>query len=201
MAHISHVFSICVRQMVFHAVFFANQYNRAYNNGIANMQPIFQQYVGQPLLFGFGTHCYRYLRHSTNPRYSIPQINNYPTTTSGVQIIMTIIYACTVWAELTLVSLLTAFRAIRYGPTGQTLAASCIRRSKFDLVSIFTEKLLTSVHIGCKYYLLCITSYLGYPDLVEVDVSHLSGGILRSKRTVHGVSLSNTSKPTFEEQS
>lgn len=82
--------------------------------------------------------CYRYLRHSTNPRYSIPQINNYPTTTSGVQIIMTIIYACTAWAELILVTLLTAFRAIRYGLTGQTLAASCIRRSKFELISIFT---------------------------------------------------------------
>ncbi|OKL59193.1 hypothetical protein UA08_05880 [Talaromyces atroroseus] len=49
----------------------------AFNNGIANTQPIFQQY----------------LRHSTNPRYSIPQINNYPTTTSGVQILMTVIYA------------------------------------------------------------------------------------------------------------
>ncbi|EED14914.1 pantothenate transporter, putative [Talaromyces stipitatus ATCC 10500] len=49
----------------------------AFNNGIANMQPIFQQY----------------LRHSENPHYSIPQINNYPTTTSGVQILMTIIYA------------------------------------------------------------------------------------------------------------
>uniref|UniRef100_A0A093V4C8 Pantothenate transporter liz1 n=2 Tax=Talaromyces marneffei PM1 TaxID=1077442 RepID=A0A093V4C8_TALMA len=35
----------------------------------------------------------KYLRHSTDPRYSIPQINNYPTTTSGVQILMTIIYA------------------------------------------------------------------------------------------------------------
>lgn len=94
-----------------------------------------------------------------------------------------------------------AFRAIRYGPTGQTLAASCIRRSKFELISIFTEKLLSSNYLGCKYCLLCVSGYLGYPHLVEVDMSHLSRGIIRSKRTVHGVSLLNTSKPAFEEQS
>ncbi|KKA20500.1 Pantothenate transporter [Rasamsonia emersonii CBS 393.64] len=48
-----------------------------FSNGNGGSQPVFQQY----------------LRHSTHPKYSITQINTYPTTTSAVQIAMIIIYA------------------------------------------------------------------------------------------------------------
>ncbi|KAJ9192173.1 hypothetical protein DTO164E3_8509 [Paecilomyces variotii] len=49
----------------------------AFNNGIALSQPVFQQY----------------LRLSKNPKYSVAEINDYPTTTSAVQVVMTIVYA------------------------------------------------------------------------------------------------------------
>jgi hypothetical protein len=42
-------------------------------------QPIFQQF----------------LKASTDPVYSISQINSYPTTTPAVQVVTTLIYACT----------------------------------------------------------------------------------------------------------
>ncbi|KAH1283315.1 hypothetical protein KXV81_004202 [Aspergillus fumigatus] len=50
-----------------------------FNNGAAGSQPIFQQY----------------LKHSTNPKYSVGQINAYPTTTGAVQVVTTLIYAWT----------------------------------------------------------------------------------------------------------
>lgn len=133
MAHISYVSFICVRQI----------HSMLYHLLINTIEPIitalqicnqsFSSTSRQALSFRFSTHCRRYLRHSTNPRYSIPQINNYPTTTSGAQILMTIIYACMIITKIALLILLTTFRVIRYGPTRQTLAASCIWRSKSTL--------------------------------------------------------------------
>jgi hypothetical protein len=103
---------------------------------------------------------------------------------------MTIIYACMVSIELTLRMLLMVIvRAIRYRPARQTLATSCIWRSKFELMSMLSEKLLTSYFTGCEYHMLCITCHLEYSHLVEVDMSHLSRGIIWPEWTVHGVSL------------
>ncbi|GLA89020.1 hypothetical protein AtubIFM56815_003489 [Aspergillus tubingensis] len=51
-----------------------------FNNGAAGSQPVFQQY----------------LKDSTNPVYSVGQINAYPTTTNAVQVVTTLIYA-SVW--------------------------------------------------------------------------------------------------------
>ncbi|KKA22969.1 hypothetical protein T310_3021 [Rasamsonia emersonii CBS 393.64] len=48
-----------------------------FNNGAAGSQPVFQQY----------------LKDSTNPKYSVGQINTYPTLTSVVQIVTTLAYA------------------------------------------------------------------------------------------------------------
>lgn len=50
-----------------------------FNNGGAGAQPIFQQY----------------LKESKNPKYSISQINTYPTITNAVQVVTTFIYAWT----------------------------------------------------------------------------------------------------------
>ncbi|KAI3002632.1 hypothetical protein CBS147346_5858 [Aspergillus niger] len=50
-----------------------------FNNGAAGSQPVFQQY----------------LKDSTNPKYSVGQINAYPTTTNAVQVVTTLIYAWT----------------------------------------------------------------------------------------------------------
>ncbi|KAL1968135.1 hypothetical protein VTN77DRAFT_2266 [Rasamsonia byssochlamydoides] len=49
----------------------------SFNNGAAGAQPVFQQW----------------LKSSTNPVYSIGQINSYPTLTSVVQIVTTLTYA------------------------------------------------------------------------------------------------------------
>ncbi|GKZ29868.1 hypothetical protein AbraIFM66950_006829 [Aspergillus brasiliensis] len=54
-----------------------------FNNGAAGAQPVFQQY----------------LKDSTNPKYSVDQINAYPTTTNAVQVATTLIYA---WASDTI---------------------------------------------------------------------------------------------------
>ena len=51
-----------------------------FNNGAAGAAPVFAQF----------------LKDSKNPKYSISQINDYPTTTYAVQIITTFIYA---WAS------------------------------------------------------------------------------------------------------
>ncbi|KAL5355530.1 major facilitator superfamily domain-containing protein [Aspergillus floccosus] len=50
-----------------------------FNNGGTGGQPIFQQF----------------LKASKNPKYSVAQINAYPTTTSAVQVVTTLIYAWT----------------------------------------------------------------------------------------------------------
>ncbi|KAF2097984.1 putative MFS transporter Liz1/Seo1 [Rhizodiscina lignyota] len=50
-----------------------------FNNGNASGQPVFQQW----------------LKDSTNPKYTVSQINTYPTSTSGVQVVTTLIYAWT----------------------------------------------------------------------------------------------------------
>ncbi|KAJ5811312.1 hypothetical protein N7474_007613 [Penicillium riverlandense] len=49
----------------------------SFNNAAAGSQPIFQQF----------------LKDSTNPKYSVDQINAYPTTTYAVQVVTTLIYA------------------------------------------------------------------------------------------------------------
>ncbi|KAL1967292.1 hypothetical protein VTN77DRAFT_3338 [Rasamsonia byssochlamydoides] len=49
----------------------------AFSNGSSGGQPVFQQF----------------LRHSTHPKYSVEQINSYPTASSAVQIVMIIVYA------------------------------------------------------------------------------------------------------------
>lgn len=36
----------------------------------------------------------RYLKNSTDPVYSVGQINSYPTTTYAVQVVTTLAYAC-----------------------------------------------------------------------------------------------------------
>ncbi|OOF91882.1 hypothetical protein ASPCADRAFT_176458 [Aspergillus carbonarius ITEM 5010] len=51
----------------------------AFNNGAAGSQPVFQQY----------------LKDSKHPKYTIDQINAYPTTTNAVQVVTTLIYAWT----------------------------------------------------------------------------------------------------------
>ncbi|KAJ5388814.1 hypothetical protein N7509_011355 [Penicillium cosmopolitanum] len=48
-----------------------------FNNGAAGSQPVFQQF----------------LKNSTDPVYSVGQINSYPTTTYAVQVVTTLAYA------------------------------------------------------------------------------------------------------------
>lgn len=56
----------------------ANRYS-FFNNGGAGAAPVFAQF----------------LKDSKHPKYSIAQINDYPTTTYAVQIVTTLIYAWT----------------------------------------------------------------------------------------------------------
>ena len=51
-----------------------------FNNGAAGAAPVFAQF----------------LKDSKHPKYSIAQINDYPTTTNAVQIVTTLSYA---WAS------------------------------------------------------------------------------------------------------
>lgn len=52
---------------------------RFFNNGAAGAAPVFAQF----------------LKDSKHPKYSIAQINDYPTTTYAVQIVTTLLYAWT----------------------------------------------------------------------------------------------------------
>ena len=51
--------------------------DRFFNNGAAGAAPVFAQF----------------LKDSKDPKYSIAQINDYPTTTYAVQIVTTLIFA------------------------------------------------------------------------------------------------------------
>lgn len=53
--------------------------NSFFNNGAAGAAPVFAQF----------------LKDSKHPKYSIAQINDYPTTTYAVQIVTTLLYAWT----------------------------------------------------------------------------------------------------------
>ena len=53
---------------------------RLFNNGAAGAAPVFAQY----------------LKDSKHPKYTVAQINAYPTTTSALQIVTTLSYA---WAS------------------------------------------------------------------------------------------------------
>lgn len=50
-----------------------------FNNGTSSSQPVFQQF----------------LKKSKNPKYTITQINAYPTTTNAVAVVTTLVYAWT----------------------------------------------------------------------------------------------------------
>ncbi|ORX93343.1 pantothenate transporter [Clohesyomyces aquaticus] len=50
-----------------------------FNNGAAGAAPVFAQF----------------LKHSKHPKYTVSQINTYPTTTSAVQVVSTLVYAWT----------------------------------------------------------------------------------------------------------
>jgi hypothetical protein len=52
---------------------------RCWNNGGSSAQPVFAQY----------------LKDFDPPRYSVTQINTYPTTTNGVQVFFTLLFAWT----------------------------------------------------------------------------------------------------------
>lgn len=41
----------------------------------------------------------RFLKNSTDPKYSVGQINAYPTTTYAVQVVTTLAYACELLAR------------------------------------------------------------------------------------------------------
>lgn len=51
--------------------------NRTFNNAAAGAAPIFAQF----------------LKHSKSPKYTVSQINVYPTTTYAVQVVSTLAYA------------------------------------------------------------------------------------------------------------
>jgi hypothetical protein len=42
----------------------------------------------------------RFLKNSTDPVYSVGQINSYPTTTYAVQVVTTLAYACKPFSKL-----------------------------------------------------------------------------------------------------
>ena len=55
-------------------------FSRCFNNGTAGAAPVFAQY----------------LKDNKNPKYTISEINTYPTGTSAVQVVTTLVY---VWVS------------------------------------------------------------------------------------------------------
>ena len=70
------VFS-CVFLICDHGDQFNQCCNSTFNNGAGSAAPVFAQY----------------LKDSKNPKYTVTQINTYPTTTYGVQVFTTLAYA------------------------------------------------------------------------------------------------------------
>jgi ACS family pantothenate transporter-like MFS transporter len=56
---------------------FADNYISCFNNGAAGAVPVFAQF----------------LKASKSPKYTVAQINTYPTGTNAVQVVTTLIYA------------------------------------------------------------------------------------------------------------
>lgn len=74
------VFSTCQflqGQLLLKTGIHANIRARLFNNGNAGAAPVMAQY----------------LKASTNPKYTVAQINVYPTGTSAIQVVTTFIYA------------------------------------------------------------------------------------------------------------
>ncbi|KAL8793243.1 MAG: hypothetical protein Q9195_004179 [Heterodermia aff. obscurata] len=77
LAYISANSALCASHLVVKEAQARLTYSRLFNNGAAGAAPVFAQY----------------LKDSKHPKYSVPQINDYPTTTYAVQIVTTLAYA------------------------------------------------------------------------------------------------------------
>ena len=80
LAYISANSALCARHQLVKEIQLRLTCSRLFNNGAAGAAPVFAQY----------------LKASKHPKYTVPQINNYPTTTYAVQIVTTLSYA---WAS------------------------------------------------------------------------------------------------------
>lgn len=80
LAYISANSTLCASYLLVKRIQVRLTYPRLFNNGAAGAAPVFAQY----------------LKASKDPKYTVPQINNYPTTTYAVQIVTTLSYA---WAS------------------------------------------------------------------------------------------------------
>ena len=77
LAYISTISTLCVSKPLAKRIHLRLTYPRLFNNAAAGAAPIFAQY----------------LKASKHPKYTVPQINDYPTTTYAVQIVTTLSYA------------------------------------------------------------------------------------------------------------
>ena len=80
LAYIYAISTLCASQLLAKRIYLRLTYPRLFNNAAAGAAPIFAQY----------------LKASKDPKYTVPQINDYPTTTYAVQIVTTLSYA---WAS------------------------------------------------------------------------------------------------------
>lgn len=102
----------------------------------------------------------QFLKDSKHPKYSIAQINDYPTTTYAVQVITTLAYA---WTSDSILS------GDRLPPI--VFGGVCFPADQSAQV---TAKGLNP-DLGHKHHLLCISRNMGHSRGLAVDMLHPDG--------------------------
>lgn len=118
--------------------------HRFFNNGGSGAAPVFAQF----------------LKDSKHPKYTIAQINDYPTTTYAVQIITTLLYA---WTSD---SVLNGDRLPPIVFGGVCLPAEMSPR-------LVVQRLISD--LGCKHRLLYLSRSVGNSRRLAMDVLHPDG--------------------------
>ena len=115
----------------------------------------------------------QYLKASKHPKYSIAQINDYPTTTYAVQIVTTLAYA---WASDSVLNgdrlAPIVFGGVSVGP--RLIGWKSLLRTDLDF-------------LDHQHHLLRISRGLGHPGGLAMDVLYPVRCRLRTIRSLHGV--------------
>ena len=131
----------------------------------------------------------RYLKASKNPKYTVSQINAYPTTTNAVQVVTTLIYACKI---LNFKSIQTSIFNKCQGPL--ILSSTDDAGHPFSSVLYVTnlrnlqKKGKHADEPDNEYHLLRLPSYLEYSHRLEMGLLYPLRGGVWIKWSSHGVS-------------
>ena len=132
-----------------------------YGNGSVGGVPIFAQF----------------LKSSKKPKYTVKQINQYPTITIAVVIVTTLIYSCKYFSIRLVLSRQISTntctkRDFGLDSQGKTLAYYHLCRSKYQILHTKIFSNLANISKGRQHYRRCVSRHLEYFAPLEVGFLH-----------------------------